>query len=95
LAGLVRSSSRSTAVSPAAAGKPRAAIAAGTSTSRSIHRCRCDTSTSGSLVSQLSGSLGPTWARTVLAIEACDAMTPQIARAVCSDPATALLTRIW
>ena len=72
LAGRASSAMASGTVSDTAAGKPRAAMAAGASTTRSIHIERCCTSASRSRVSHQNASAGPTRAYTRSAIEACE-----------------------
>ena len=69
-------------------GKPRAAMAAGASTTRSIHISRRDSATSGSGTSQVTGSSGPTKARTRSTIVPCEARIDHNARVVGAERAT-------
>src|SRR5580700_473405 len=92
LAGLAVSVIRSGTSRSTAAGKPRAAIAATGSTTRSIQSSWSTMSATGSLVSHHTGSAGPTLARTVSAIQQYEATTAHSARTVCSDSPTANCT---
>ena len=68
-----------------AAAKPRAAIAAGRSTTRSIHIARRVTVASRSRVSHQNGSAGAVMPVTLSAVEQCEAITDQSARSACGD----------
>ena len=87
LAGRVRSLMTSGSDSETAGGKPRAAMAAGASTTRSIHMERLTIVASRSLVSHQNGSFGAVYRLTVEAVEECEAITDQSARRLSGDTA--------